>query len=285
MWKNLPRPTTLCSQLQAKQKLAAKFANEHELKGKKMIRVFRVDSRLLVLILGSSAEIWGDVSPRLRGKSHVSRFKIGDMHDDSIFSGNERKEKEQEMLRSGRLPPGQSLTLKWPVLHYGSVPRFDPARWDFRIRGLVEQPVRLIWEEFNKLPQVKTHSDFHCVTRWSRFDNDWQGVAFQDVLKLVKLKPEAKYVLVHAEQGFTANVPLADLDRDDVLFATHHDGQPLTADHGYPLRLIVPHLYAWKSVKWVRGLEFTEKDVPGFWEQNGYHMYGDPFLEQRFDTD
>jgi DMSO/TMAO reductase YedYZ molybdopterin-dependent catalytic subunit len=189
------------------------------------------------------------------------------------------------MLRAGRLPPGQSLTLKWPVLHYGSVPRFDPARWDFRIRGLVEQPVRLTWEEFSKLPQVKTHSDFHCVTRWSRFDNDWQGVAFQEVLKLVKLKPEAKYVLVHAEQGFTANVPLADLDRDDVLFATHHDGQPLTADHGYPLRLIVPHLYAWKSVKWVRGLEFAERDVPGFWEQNGYHMYGDPFLEQRFDTD
>ena len=123
------------------------------------------------------------------------------------------------------------------------------------------------------------------VNRWSRFDNDWQGVAFQEVLKLVKLKPEAKYVLVHAEQGFTANVPLIDLDREDVLFATHHDGQPLTADHGFPLRLIVPHLYAWKSVKWVRGLEFTEHDVPGFWEQNGYHMYGDPFLEQRFDTD
>jgi DMSO/TMAO reductase YedYZ molybdopterin-dependent catalytic subunit len=202
-----------------------------------------------------------------------------------IFSGNDRKAKEQEMQRAGRLPPGQSLTLKWPVLHYGSVPRFDPARWDFRIRGLVEQPVRLTWEEFNRLPMVKTHSDFHCVTRWSRFDNDWQGVAFQEVLKLVKLKPEAKYVLVHAEQGFTANIPLADLDRDDVLFATHHDGEPLTADHGYPLRLIVPHLYAWKSVKWVRGLEFTDHDVAGFWEQNGYHMYGDPFREQRFDTD
>ncbi len=202
-----------------------------------------------------------------------------------IFAGNERKEKEQEMKREGRLPPGQSLTLKWPVLHYGSVPRFDPARWDFRIYGLVEQPERLTWDEFNRLPRAKTHSDFHCVTRWSRFDNDWEGVAFSEVLKLVKLKPEAQYVLVHAEQGFTANVPLADLDRDDVLFATHHDGQPLTPDHGYPLRLIVPHLYAWKSVKWVRGLEFTARDIPGFWEQNGYHMYGDPFREQRFDTD
>src|ERR1043166_8555684 len=122
-----------------------------------------------------------------------------------IFSGNERKEKEQEMLKAGRLPPGQSLTLKWPVLHYGSVPHFDPARWDFHIRGLVEQSVRLKWDEFNRLPRVKTHSDFHCVTRWSRFDNDWQGVAFQEVLKLVKLKPEAKYVLVHAEQGFRSD--------------------------------------------------------------------------------
>ena len=189
------------------------------------------------------------------------------------------------MKSAGRLPPGQSLTLKWPVLHYGSVPRFDPARWDFQIGGLVERPVRLSWDEFNRLPKIKTNSDFHCVTRWSRFDNDWQGVGFQEVLKLVNLKPEAHFVLVHAEQGFTANVPLADLDRDDVLFVTHHDGEPLTPDHGYPLRLIVPHLYAWKSVKWVRGLEFTERDVAGFWEQNGYHMYGDPFREQRFDTD
>jgi DMSO/TMAO reductase YedYZ molybdopterin-dependent catalytic subunit len=142
------------------------------------------------------------------------------MDDSSIFSGNERKEKEREMLRAGRLPPGQSLTLKWPVLHYGSVPRFDPARWDFRVWGLVNAPLKLNWEEFNKLPRVATHSDFHCVTRWSRFDNDWQGVAFKEILKIVQPKPEAAYVLVHAEQGFTANVPLADLDRDDVLLAS-----------------------------------------------------------------
>jgi len=202
-----------------------------------------------------------------------------------MFSGNERKQKEQQMQREGRLPPGQSLTLKWPVLHYGSVPKFDPARWDFRIWGLVESPLRLTWSEFNRLPTVKTRSDFHCVTRWSRFDNEWQGVAFQELIRLVHPKPEAHFVLVHAEQGFTANLPLADLDRDDVLLATHHDGQPLTPDHGFPLRLIIPHLYAWKSVKWMRGLEFLPKDVPGFWEQNGYHMYGDPFREQRFDTD
>ncbi len=202
-----------------------------------------------------------------------------------MFEGNERRDLERQMLEAKRLPPGQSLTLKWPVLHYGSVPRFDPARWDFKIAGLVEVPLRLTWEEFNALPTTQLTSDFHCVTRWSRFDNHWEGVAFRDVLKRVKLKPRAGFVLVHAEQGFTANVPLPDLDRDDVLFATHHDGAPLTPDHGYPLRLVVPHLYAWKSVKWVRGIEFLDHDVPGFWEQNGYHMYGDPWKEQRFDTD
>jgi len=189
------------------------------------------------------------------------------------------------MKSAGRLPPGQSLTLKWPVLHYGSVPRFDPERWDFRVYGLVEAPVRWSWTEFNALPKVTTHSDLHCVPRWSRFDNDWTGVTFHEALSRAKAKPAARFVLVHAEQGFTANIPLADLDRDNVLFATHHDGEPLSADHGYPLRLIVPHLYAWKSVKWVRGIEVLDHDQPGFWEQNGYHMYGDPWKEQRFDTD
>jgi len=202
-----------------------------------------------------------------------------------LFDGSERKQEERKKLEEGRLPPGQSLTLKWPVLHYGSVPRFDPARWDFRITGLVEQPLRLSWEEFNRLPRIEDTSDFHCVTRWSRFDNRWGGVAFRELLRRVKLGPRAGFVLVHAEQGFTANVPLPDLDRPNVLLATHHDGQPLTPEHGYPLRLIVPHLYAWKSVKWVRGIEFFDHDVPGFWEQNGYHMYGDPWKEQRFDTD
>ena len=204
------------------------------------------------------------------------------MADLGIFSGDERKQKEREMLQSGRLPPGQSLTLKWPVLHYGSVPKFDPAKWDFRVWGEVESPLHLTWNEFGRLPRTSSVSDFHCVTRWSRFDNQWQGVPFREVLKLAKPKSNASHVLVHAEQGFTANVPLADLEQDGVLLATHHDGQPLTPDHGYPLRLIVPHLYAWKSVKWVRGLEFLNHDVAGFWEQNGYHMYGDPFKEQRF---
>lgn len=201
-----------------------------------------------------------------------------------LFEGNERKQRERQMKEEGRLPPGQSLTLKWPVLQYGSVPRFDPERWDFRVYGLVENALKLSWNEFNALPKFEHTSDFHCVTRWSRFDNRWNGVAFREVLRRVHPTPTARYVLVHAEQGYTANVPLADLDRDDVLLATHHDGEPLSADHGYPLRLIVPHLYAWKSVKWVRGLELLDRDTPGFWEQNGYNMYGDPWKEQRFSS-
>jgi DMSO/TMAO reductase YedYZ molybdopterin-dependent catalytic subunit len=199
-----------------------------------------------------------------------------------LFEGNERKQRERQMKEEGRLPPGQSLTLKWPVLHYGSVPHFDPERWNFRVYGLVENPLTLSWDEFNALPKFEHTSDFHCVTRWSRFDNRWSGVAFREILRAARPLPTAKYVLVHAEQGYTANVPLADLDQEEVLLATHHDGEPLAADHGYPLRLIVPHLYAWKSVKWVRGLEFLDHDAPGFWEQNGYHMYGDPWKEQRF---
>ncbi len=202
-----------------------------------------------------------------------------------LFEGDARRQLERKMKAEARLPPGQSATLKWPVLHYGSVPHFDPERWDFRVSGLVEDPLRLTWSEFSALPRVSVTRDFHCVTRWSRFDNRWEGVSFREILRRVRLRLGAAFVLVHAEQGFTANVPLADLDREDVLFATHHDGQPLTADHGYPLRLVVPHLYAWKSVKWVRALEFLDRDQPGFWEQNGYHMYGDPWKEQRHSED
>jgi DMSO/TMAO reductase YedYZ molybdopterin-dependent catalytic subunit len=193
-----------------------------------------------------------------------------------------RREREREMRAAGRLPPGQSLTLKWPVLHQGSVPHFDPERWDFRIFGLVEAPVKLSWQELGRLPQMDETADFHCVTRWSRFDNHWQGVAATEVLKLAKVKPAARHVMVHAEYDYTANLPLADFVRPTTLFATKHDGEPLTGEHGYPLRLIVPHLYAWKSVKWVRGIELLESEEPGFWEQNGYNLYGDPFLEERF---
>lgn len=201
-----------------------------------------------------------------------------------LFDGNERRERERQMKQAGRLPPGQSLTLKWPVLHYGSIPRFDPENWDFRVYGLVEAPLRLSWQEFNALPKIHRVSDFHCVTRWSRFDNGWDGIAVRELLRRAKPAPQASHVLIHAEQGYTANLPLADLDREEVLLATHHDGQPLPLDHGYPLRLIVPHLYAWKSVKWVRSFEIFDHDVAGFWEQNGYHMRGDPWKEERYSS-
>lgn len=210
-----------------------------------------------------------------------------------IFGENtERKRLEQQMRTEGRLPPGQSLTLKWPVLHEGSVPRTDLRTWDFHIDGLVETPVRLTWEEFNKLPRTEIRCDLHCVTRWSRFNNRFEGVPFTEVMKLVVPKPaspgggpEARFALLRGEHGYTTNLPLEDLMQPTTIFAFSHDGEPLTADHGYPLRLIVPHLYLWKSVKWARGFALTADDEPGFWEQNGYHMYGDPWKEQRFDTD
>jgi DMSO/TMAO reductase YedYZ molybdopterin-dependent catalytic subunit len=197
----------------------------------------------------------------------------------------ERKTLERAMRDAGRLPPGQSLTLKWPVLHEGTVPRFDAKTWDFRITGLVEKSVRLTWNEFIHLPMKTVTADMHCVTRWSRFEVRWEGVAFTEVMKLVAVKPEAKFVMVQAEQGYTANVPLADLLQPTTLFALQHNGEPLPAEHGYPVRLVVPHLYAWKSVKWVRGIEFMAADAPGFWEQNGYHIYGDPFKQQRYSDD
>jgi len=194
----------------------------------------------------------------------------------------ERKQLERAMRDAGRLPPGQSATLKWPVLHEGEVPQFDPQTWDLRIAGLVEKPVRLTWEEFTRLPMKEVTADMHCVTRWSRFDVRWEGVPFTEVMKLSRAKPEAKYVMVHGEGGYTSNVPLEDLLRPTTLFALKHNGEPLPPEHGYPVRLVVPHLYAWKSVKWVRGIEYMAHDAPGFWEENGYNMYGDPFREQRF---
>ncbi|HZM26978.1 MAG TPA: sulfite oxidase-like oxidoreductase [Gemmatimonadales bacterium] len=185
-------------------------------------------------------------------------------------------------LQEPRLPPGQVHTDKWPVLHYGSVPRVDLARWDFRVFGLVEQPVRWTYEEFLALPQVQVRSDIHCVTRWSRFDNLWQGVSFKEVLARVQVRPEARFAVIHAEQGFTSNLALSELTQDDVLFAHRHDGQDLTPEHGWPLRLVVPRRYFWKSAKWVRGVELVAEDRPGFWEQNGYHNEADPWREERF---
>jgi DMSO/TMAO reductase YedYZ molybdopterin-dependent catalytic subunit len=206
--------------------------------------------------------------------------------------GSERKKLEQQRRDEGRLPPGQSLTLKWPVLHEGDVPRVDLRTWDFRIDGLVEKPVRLTWEEFNRLPKTEIQCDMHCVTRWSRFDNRFEGVLFTEVMKLVTPKParpaggtKARFAMLRGENGYTTNLPLEDLMKPTTIFAFKHDGEPLSAEHGYPVRLIVPHLYLWKSVKWVRGFELSAEDAPGFWEENGYHMYGDPWKEQRYDSD
>ena len=187
-----------------------------------------------------------------------------------------------QVQQRSRIPPGQRVVKDWPVLHAGEVPRIDPDRWELRAFGLVEQPARWDWAAFQALPRVQVRSDIHCVTRWSRLDNRWEGVPFRAIVERVKPKPEARYVMVHAPHGYSTNVPLEDLLRDDVLLATHHDGQPLTLEHGWPVRLVIPHLYFWKSAKWVTGLEFMREDRPGFWEQLGYHMYGDPWREQRY---
>ena len=184
--------------------------------------------------------------------------------------------------REPRLPPGQIRTEKWPVLHYGSVPKVDLAGWDFRVVGLVDHPQRWTWDEFQKLPRVRVHSDIHCVTRWSRFDNLWEGVSMVEVLRRAGVRPEARHAIILAEQGFTTNLPMAELTHDDVLLADKHDGQPLTPDHGWPLRLVVPRRYFWKSAKWIRAIELSASDRPGFWEQNGYHNDADPWREERF---
>lgn len=189
------------------------------------------------------------------------------------------------MREEGRLPPGQSLTLKWPVLHAGGIPAFDPEAWRFRTGGLVEHPLVFTWAEFLALPRIQTTSDFHCVTRWSRFDNHWEGVAFSALCEMTRPETSATHAMIHSSDGYATNAPLADLLEANVLFALKHDGGPLTAEHGGPLRLVAPKLYGWKSAKWVCGLELMPRDKPGFWERNGYHMYGDPFKEQRFDND
>jgi DMSO/TMAO reductase YedYZ molybdopterin-dependent catalytic subunit len=196
----------------------------------------------------------------------------------------ERKLLEARMKEAGRLPPGQVATLKWPVLHVGDVPQFDPATWDLRTTGLVRQPLRLSWAGFQALPRTEITADFHCVTRWSRFDNHWEGVPFRAIRDLTEPLSSAAYVLVHGDGRYTTNVSLEDLLGPNILLADRHDGAPLAPEHGGPLRLVVPKLYGWKSAKWVRSFDFLSRDKAGYWERNGYHMYGDPWHEQRFDT-
>ena len=204
-----------------------------------------------------------------------------------------RKSEEEKMKKDGRLPPGQSLTQKFPVLHYGPVPKVDLESWDFRAWGEVETPLRLTWSEFEKLPRTRLKMDLHCVTRWSKFDTEWEGVSVKTLLDLglITLKPGVKFVIQHAEYGFTANLPLEIVLAENFLMATHYEGVPITPDHGYPLRGIVGAIpekgdlktpYFWKGAKWLRGLEFSQVDNPGFWEQAGYHNDADIWKEERF---
>ncbi len=190
-----------------------------------------------------------------------------------------------DTLRPDRVPRGQVRTSKWPVLHAGPTPRVDLATWDLRVSGAVEAEKSWTWDEFRALPAAVVAADMHCVTRWSRLDNAWEGVLVREVMAHVAPGAGARFVLIHAENGFTANLPIEDFLGEDCLFAWAHDGRPLDPDHGGPLRLVVPRLYAWKSAKWVRGVEFLERDEPGFWEQNGYHNHGDPWKLNSKGTD
>jgi DMSO/TMAO reductase YedYZ molybdopterin-dependent catalytic subunit len=198
------------------------------------------------------------------------------------FSFFRRQLNEREKAVADRLPPGQYLTEKWPVLHYGNVPRVDLSSWTLTLSGLVTAPRTLSYEEFKKLPRRIVKADVHCVTRWSILDSEWEGVPISEIVKLVDLQPEATHVMAHAEHGFTSNLSLDDLLRDENMLVDTRNGEPISVDHGWPLRLFVPHLYFWKSAKWVRGLEFMAGDRPGFWEQFGYHMRGDPWAEERY---
>jgi DMSO/TMAO reductase YedYZ molybdopterin-dependent catalytic subunit len=181
-----------------------------------------------------------------------------------------------------RLPPGQALTQKWPVLHYQNVPRVDTATWHLQVTGHVETPLALTWAELLALPQRDVLCDMHCVTRWSRYDNIFRGVPVREILRLAGKRVDAQGAMIHGAEGYTTNLPISDLDREENLIATHWNGEPLTEEHGGPVRLLVPHLYLWKSAKWVTGLEVLEYEEPGFWEMNGYHMRGEPWAEQRF---
>ncbi|HTX90436.1 MAG TPA: molybdopterin-dependent oxidoreductase [Anaerolineales bacterium] len=209
------------------------------------------------------------------------------------IEGPDRRKEEQRIREAGRLPPGQALTLKFPVLHYGPVPPFNPASWDFRAWGEVEKETRWTWEEFNRLPRTQVTMDIHCVTRWSKADTLWEGVSVRTLVEqgLLKIKPSARFVMQHAEYGFTVNLPLEVVLQENFLLATHFNGEPISPDHGYPLRGVVGALpgrsdlkspYLWKGAKWLRGLEFMGQDRMGFWEQAGYSNTADIWKEERF---
>lgn len=195
---------------------------------------------------------------------------------------DEKVIKSPDTLRENRLPPGQEIRENFPILHHGRTRKIDISKWTFTISGLVEEEKMLNFEEFISLPQVKVLSDIHCVTGWSKLDNLWEGVSTSTIKELVNILPEAKFAIVNAVGGFTANLTLSDFFEPDVLFAVKHNNKPLMPEHGYPVRLVVPRLYFWKSAKWVTGVEFTDKDRLGFWESRGYHNRGDPWKEERY---
>ena len=198
------------------------------------------------------------------------------------FFDRNRDEVVAKGFDPSRLPPGQYLTDRFPVLHVGDVPEYAPGEWSLTVFGMVAEPYTLSFEELTALPSVTLTTDIHCVTKWSKFDTTWRGVRVSDLVARAKLADGATHVMAHAEQGYTANLPLADVVRDESLVVWEYEGEPIEPIHGGPVRLLVPHLYFWKSPKWLRGIEVRDADKPGFWERNGYHMYGDPFLEQRY---
>src|SRR5256886_4405008 len=201
----------------------------------------------------------------------------------ALFRSRAERKVQEAGYDPARLPPGQYLTAKWPVLHAGSVPRYDElSTWTFRVFGDVEEPLELSWDAFNKLPRSSTTQDIHCVTRWSRFDTQFEGVHWRELAEHVRPSPTARFAIAHAEAGFTSNVPLSFLEAEDAVLATHADGEPLTPDHGYPLRFVIPGKYFWKSAKWLRGIELSSIDRPGFWERYGYHNDADPWREERY---
>lgn len=199
-----------------------------------------------------------------------------------LFGKKSRTEIEKLPDGQDRLPPGQYLTQKWPILSYERTPKSLPTDWKLKITGNVENPFELTWEEFLALPRTKFTTDIHCVTTWSRYDNNWEGVHIREILQRAKPLSTVKFVMAHSWTGYTTNLPLSDLDDDDVMIALKHDGEDLEPDHGGPVRLLVPKLYFYKSAKWLDGLEFMEEDRPGFWERRGYHNHADPWQEERY---
>jgi DMSO/TMAO reductase YedYZ molybdopterin-dependent catalytic subunit len=183
---------------------------------------------------------------------------------------------------AGRIPPGQRLVKTWPVLHYGPIPKFDGSEWPLELTGLVEEHVTLTYQELRALPTVKIDADMHCVTGWTTLDNMWEGVSFKSLRELCRPTAEARWVIAHCAHGYTSNLSLQAMDEDDVLVAWRNGGEDLSDEHGWPLRLVVPKRYAWKSAKWLTGLEFSAKNKRGFWEVRGYHIHAEPFAEERY---